>query len=42
MLVDIAYIGSVSQLAANLEQAGLQIVETMNGWQISEMMEPQS
>ena len=40
--VDIAYIGSVSQLAANLEQAGLQINETMNGWQISKMMEPQS
>ncbi len=40
--LDIAYIGSISQLTANLEQAGLQINETMNGWQISTIMEPQS
>ena len=40
--MDIAYIGSVSHLRANLEQAGLQINETLNGWQISKMMELQS
>ena len=38
----VAYIGSESQLAANFKQAGLQIIETTDGWQVTQQAEPQS